>query len=534
MNGLRAPDIPAYWSYGIVLFVGSVVALVSVNTLLAEKRDRWSYFVTWVLVGSYALLPVALFWFLDYQGVVADTSLFAALVIAVAYQQVLAGAVEGIRLPGQTAAIWGLFKVWVDRASKHIDGLNQARNSRLTEKILTSISSSEERTLELESLVFDRCKPTSTVGTDVNAIRAAADVSEMARRRRIVKRLWDELRVTEPDMYGDLLRANRLINVTTYWWTFRNVRSISVAVMMALLVAGAGYVAFVSWQSHHEDVRLSFYEWRFTRPSITAADEVRARKELLIELRSPSQTALGSFLTESLTFRDVPVDTAQRILDFLLLAHDRETTTRLFSPLVKALQTPNPDVRARLQRMLLELQHAEFPNSPLTGEFEDLSRWRPSKDDSAGQIDAYIQGWLKWRNSAGNVSIESQLVTHQVVTLQDVLFFKSGDALLTPAADTVLKAISDTLAKHRELELLIVGYTDDVGSVEFNNKLSVRRAEAVVKGLTDLGVDRSRLIWLGEGKQHLIVRAATEDARKQNRRVEIARLDHTAPTSSQR
>lgn len=406
MNGLRAPDVPAYVSYAIVLLVGTIVAFVSVNTLLAEKRDRWSYFATWSLVASYALLPVTLFWFLDYQNVIADTSLFAALIVAAGYQQVLAGAVEGIRLPGQTSAIWGVFKAWVERVEKRIDRLNQARNARLTEGILTFIAASNERAAKLETLVVDRSKPTSTLANDLTALKNASAGSEMARRRRLVKRLWDELRVAEPETYGDLLKAEDLLEARTYWWTFRNLRSVAMCVVIAGLVIAVGYAGFKASQPLHGDFRLSFHEWRFTRPSLTAADEFRTRKELLVALRDPKMPGVGPSLVETLTYRDVPVDTAQRILDFLLLSHGPDVTPKIFEPLVLALQTPNPDIRARLQRMLVELQAAEFPDSPLTNEFDVLAKWQPSKNDSAGQIDAHIRAWLKWRLAPKKDAVE--------------------------------------------------------------------------------------------------------------------------------
>ena len=305
MNGLRAPDVAAYLSYGIVLLVGSIVAVISVNTLLGEKRDRWSYLATWALVAAYALLPVALFWFLDYQGVIADTSLFAALIVAAGYRQVLSGAVEGIRLPGQTAAIWGLFKAWVERVEKRIDRLNQSRNAHLTEQIVTFIAASDERALKLETLVLDRSKLTTTLGDELKDLKKETTGSEeMARRRRVVKRLWNELRVAEPETYGDLLRADGLLQGSTYWWTFRNVRSVAMCVAIVALAVAVGYEAFRISRPKHGDFQLAFYEWRFTRPTLTSADEFRARKELLIALKDPQIPAIGPSLVESLTYRD--------------------------------------------------------------------------------------------------------------------------------------------------------------------------------------------------------------------------------------
>jgi hypothetical protein len=143
---------------------------------------------------------------------------------------------------------------------------------------------------------------------------------------------------------------------------------------------------------------------------LTSADEFRARKELLIALKDPQIPAIGPSLVETLTYRDVPVETAQRILDFLLLSHDATVTPKVFEPRVLALQTPNPDVRSRLQRMLVELQGAEFPDSPLTNEFELLAKWQPSKDDSAGQIDAHIRAWMKWRSAPKKDTVEKTLI----------------------------------------------------------------------------------------------------------------------------
>jgi len=66
------------------------------------------------------------------------------------------------------------------------------------------------------------------------------------------------------------------------------------------------------------------------------------------------------------------------------------------------------------------------------------------------------------------------------------------------------------------------GHTDDVGSVEYNEKLSERRAISVEDYLLSRGVPRDQLaIVKGLGKSHPLVNADTEDARAKNRRVEV-------------
>ena len=68
----------------------------------------------------------------------------------------------------------------------------------------------------------------------------------------------------------------------------------------------------------------------------------------------------------------------------------------------------------------------------------------------------------------------------------------------------------------------IIGHTDNVGSLEFNQKLSTQRAQAVVDFLTSMGVKRSQ-IGRVLGRNYSVPRAtnATPEGRAKNRRVEI-------------
>ena len=86
------------------------------------------------------------------------------------------------------------------------------------------------------------------------------------------------------------------------------------------------------------------------------------------------------------------------------------------------------------------------------------------------------------------------------MTLPDILF-GFGDASLKPGAADVLKQVADTLAGHQDLELLVTGHTDDVGSAAYNLQLSQKRADAVVTNLAGRGIKEARLTAIGEGKQ---------------------------------
>jgi OmpA family/Domain of unknown function (DUF4384) len=72
---------------------------------------------------------------------------------------------------------------------------------------------------------------------------------------------------------------------------------------------------------------------------------------------------------------------------------------------------------------------------------------------------------------------------------------------------------------------MIEGHTDDVGTDEYNLRLSERRAQAVAQYLSGLGVNRGRLKEAGVGKAGPSASGSTEQARAANRRVVIRRLD---------
>lgn len=76
--------------------------------------------------------------------------------------------------------------------------------------------------------------------------------------------------------------------------------------------------------------------------------------------------------------------------------------------------------------------------------------------------------------------------------------------------------------KSINLEVVIaVGHTDGVGSDEYNQKLSIRRAEAVKAYLVSKGIEANRVYTEGKGKKQPVADNKTAEGRAKNRRVEI-------------
>lgn len=84
-----------------------------------------------------------------------------------------------------------------------------------------------------------------------------------------------------------------------------------------------------------------------------------------------------------------------------------------------------------------------------------------------------------------------------------------------------LSRVIQLLKETPELDVQIVGYTDDIGSVQYNLVLSLRRAESVRSYIVSRGVDAARLSVAGRGESEPLVSNATPEGRAVNRRVEF-------------
>ncbi|MET0517673.1 MAG: outer membrane protein OmpA [Burkholderiaceae bacterium] len=107
------------------------------------------------------------------------------------------------------------------------------------------------------------------------------------------------------------------------------------------------------------------------------------------------------------------------------------------------------------------------------------------------------------------------------VTYAADAFFDFDKAVLKPEAKAKL---DDLIAKTKgiNLEVIIaVGHTDSIGTDAYNQKLSVRRAEAVKTYLVEKGIEKNRVYTEGKGKKQPIADNKTAEGRAKNRRVEI-------------
>ena len=111
-------------------------------------------------------------------------------------------------------------------------------------------------------------------------------------------------------------------------------------------------------------------------------------------------------------------------------------------------------------------------------------------------------------------------VTQKVTLAADVLF-DSDKSIVRPEGKSKLDELVAKL-KAVNLEVVIaIGHTDSIGGDAYNQKLSVRRAEAVKGYLVSKGIPANRIYTEGKGEKQSVASNKTKEGRSKNRRVEI-------------
>lgn len=106
------------------------------------------------------------------------------------------------------------------------------------------------------------------------------------------------------------------------------------------------------------------------------------------------------------------------------------------------------------------------------------------------------------------------------VVLENI-FFETGSARLKDASRAELEHLHDLLQKRPDMKIEIRGHTDDVGSAQANQILSMQRAKAVHDYLVEKGIDADRLKYKGFGESLPRVPNDSPENRQRNRRVEF-------------
>lgn len=211
----------------------------------------------------------------------------------------------------------------------------------------------------------------------------------------------------------------------------------------------------------------------------------------------------------------------------------------------KALQ----DLQSSLDQVKSDLASAHSENqsniqaiADFTNQIADLQKQKEQALQSSKSLENEMRSELESKD----VTI-SKLQGKLTVNILDRVLFDSGDAVLKPDGEAVMRKIASLLAEHPQLMINVVGHTDNVpirpnahSRFVSNWELSTARALAAVHFLTEqAGVDPRRVGAVGYGEFRPIADNATPEGRAKNRRIAITILPdefnsapETAPTTN--
>jgi len=205
---------------------------------------------------------------------------------------------------------------------------------------------------------------------------------------------------------------------------------------------------------------------------------------------------------------------------------------------LESLRPKLDEANANLASALNENQNERDQLAALQAKVADLEQ----EKDTAAQMAKGLEDEMRADLESKDVTI-SKLQGKLTVNILDRVMFDSGEAILKPDGEAVMRKIAAILAGHPKLKVHVIGHTDNVpirSRFMSNWELSTARALAAVHFLTEkAGVDPRRVGAVGYGEYRPIADNATPEGRAKNRRIAVTILPDelavadTAPTAAE-
>ena len=168
----------------------------------------------------------------------------------------------------------------------------------------------------------------------------------------------------------------------------------------------------------------------------------------------------------------------------------------------------DPSAIARLESQIAELDQRVRENTSRNDDQDDMIR---ALEDRMDEMNEKIDnlGVLIADMDRVDITVDS-----------DILFAFDSSTIRETAKPTLAKVVR-ALANNPEKTLTVTGHTDSVGTEEYNQGLSERRAASVKRYLVQSGIDEDRITTYGRGETQPLVPNESPEARMMNRRVEL-------------
>jgi outer membrane protein OmpA-like peptidoglycan-associated protein len=279
----------------------------------------------------------------------------------------------------------------------------------------------------------------------------------------------------------------------------------------------------------------SIYIAQYARADQYASDQYQAAQALLnqaedYQARKQWKPAIMTAREAVQKAEDARLVSLRRQRDEALAKERQDAADRVTAAKAKAAQEAQAAADAARQQQLAEQQAQAEAAARAQAE-----KAREEADAARAQAAASAEeaNKLRAKAEADKEALRQQLLQQfnavlqttetprgLVINMSDVLFdFNKYD--LRPEAREKLARLSGIIVSHPGLNLKVEGYTDNVGTEDYNQKLSEKRAETVRDYLISNGILIDAIAAVGYGEQYPVAPNTTSSGRAQNRRVEI-------------
>ena len=193
--------------------------------------------------------------------------------------------------------------------------------------------------------------------------------------------------------------------------------------------------------------------------------------------------------------------------------------TKVFEPLEAKITGVDKKADANATKITDVDQKAESGISQAQAKAESADRDANKADEHAGEAQTLAQ---KGVDQATQVGKDLDNIDNFQPVKSETVLFKVNHADLTVEDKSKLDELAQSVTSMKHYAVEVQGYTDKTGPKDYNLELSRRRADAVVRYLTEVhNVPLVKIHMLGYGADSPAQPNNTRDGRKQNRRVDI-------------
>ena len=242
---------------------------------IIKFQARGAFQVPWLIFGIYLAIPIALFWLMDRMNALNDTSLFAALLVGLAYPAILAGGFGGLKASAGVQDVFKPIEAFTDSVIKSVTKATARNDKRFEDFVVAQMRSDRDVFDEVLGLAKSAVVDVAALEKQLADLDSAGTTDSALLLQKKARVIYLHLSGT-PDFVGSLTKCKKLMK-GRFWkspiFQTRVAVGLMILIFAAALSAGIYYTTRPSFSVGHDG-------WRLTKSNSSEADRFRARENL--------------------------------------------------------------------------------------------------------------------------------------------------------------------------------------------------------------------------------------------------------------